>query len=340
MSDLSRRLLPSTAALAAFDSVARLGSFSGAAEELSLTQGAVSRQVSGLEQQLGVILFDRTSRGAVLTTAGVDYALAVREALGRIRSASLDAMSNRHGDTLNLAIPPTFGTRWLMPRIPRFVTRHPEVTLNFATRIGTFDFGREGIDMAIHVGAIHVGAIHAGAVHGGAMHGGVFAGDVPPRVGSLMQQPDWPGTEATFLMGEQVVPVAAPAFLAARPIRQAADLLRQPLLHMASRPGAWRHWFAKAGIEADPSQAMRFEQFGSVAQAAIAGLGVALMPTFLIDTELASGHLVEALPQRIDSPSAYYAVAPLGRRDFRPVLAFRAWLIEEIGRYRDEVVGW
>ncbi|MDE1157593.1 MAG: LysR family transcriptional regulator [Neorhizobium sp.] len=302
---VSRKLLPSTAALAAFDSVARLKSFSAAADELSLTQGAISRQVSGLEEQLGVLLFERTSRGVELTSVGVDYARAIGEALGQIRSASLDAMTKRHSHTLNLAILPTFGTRWLMPRIPQFVARHPDITLNFATRIGVFDFSREGIDMAIHIG-----------------------------------KPDWPGADCTFLMEEMVAPVSSPAFLASHPIGHGEDLLKLPLLHLASRPGAWGHWFDSLGISGQPAPGMRFEQFGNVAQAVMAGLGVALMPLFLIDTELKTGQIVEAFPHQVKSPSAYYAVSPASRADFRPVALFRSWLIEEVGRYREEVVGW
>lgn len=304
MVNLARKLLPSTSALAAFDSVARLGSFSAAAEELSLTQGAISRQVSALEEQLGILLFDRTSRGVNLTAAGADYSKAITNALAEIRSASLQAMTKQHNDQLNLAILPTFGTRWLMPRIPHFVARHPEITLNFATRIGVFDFDRDGIDMAIHIG-----------------------------------QPNWPGADCTFLMDEMVAPVASPTFLKSHPIDKAEDLLRMPLLHMASRPGAWGHWFESLRIAGTPSQAMRFEQFGSVAQACIAGLGLALMPLFLIDSELVSGQLVEAFPHQVKSPSAYYAVAPLSKADFRPVAAFRAWLLEEIGRYEDGDAG-
>lgn len=270
-----------------------------------MTQGAISRQIAALEEQLGVLLFERTSRGVILTEAGTDYARAIAGALAEIRSASLQAMTKQHSDQLNLAILPTFGTRWLMPRIPQFVARHPEITLNFATRIGVFDFDRDGIDMAIHIG-----------------------------------QPDWSGAECTFLMDEMVAPVCSPAFLAAHPIRKGEDLMRLPLLHMASRPGAWNHWFESLGVSGTPSQGMRFEQFGNVAQACIAGLGVALMPLFLIDSELATGQIVEAFPHQVTSPSAYYAVAPVSKRDFRPVVAFRAWLLEEVGRYREEVVGW
>ncbi|MBU1316867.1 MAG: LysR family transcriptional regulator [Alphaproteobacteria bacterium] len=305
MTSLSRRLLPSTAALAAFESVARLRSFSAAAEELSLTQGAISRQVSGLEEQIGVLLFERTSRGVVLTSAGADYAKAVGAALSQIRSASLQAMTKRHSDTLNLAILPTFGTRWLMPRIPGFVARHPEITLNFATRIGIFDFDRDGIDMAIHIG-----------------------------------QADWPGADCTFLMEEMVAPVCSPGFLADHPIERPEDMLALPLLHMASRPGAWSHWFQSLGLSGASSQGMRFEQFSNVGQACAAGLGVALMPLFLVDSELASGQIVQAYAHQVRSPSAYYAVAPLTKTDFRPVVAFRSWLLEEVERYRGEVMAW
>jgi DNA-binding transcriptional LysR family regulator len=301
MSNLSRRLLPSTSALAAFESVARLGSFSAAADELALTQGAISRQISGLEEQLGISLFDRSSRGVALTEPGRAYAKAIGAALSQIRAASLQAMTKRHGDTLNLAMLPTFGTRWLLPRIPRFVAAHPEITLNFATRIGIFDFERDGLDVAIHIG-----------------------------------QPNWPGADCTFLMDEMVAPVCSPAFLAANPVHEPADLMKLPLLHMASRPGGWAHFFESLGVDGVPAQGMRFEQFSSVGQACSAGLGVALMPLFLIESELKNGDLVQALPREVRSPSSYYVVAPITRMDFRPIALFRAWLIEEVGRWRDE----
>lgn len=301
MTNLSRRLLPSTSALAAFESVARLGSFSSAADELSLTQGAISRQISGLEDQLGILLFERSSRGVQLTEAGRAYAKAIGAALAQIRTASLQAMTKRHGDTLNLAMLPTFGTRWLLPRIPRFVSAHPEITLNFATRIGIFDFEQDGLDVAIHIG-----------------------------------QPNWPGAECTFLMDEMVAPVCSPEFLRQNPVSRPEDLAGLPLLHMASRPGAWTHFFEALGVQGVPAPGMRFEQFASVAQACSAGLGVALMPLFLIEAELQSGTLVEAYPQQVRSPSSYYLVAPVTRMDLKPVALFRAWLIEEVGRWRNE----
>lgn len=308
MMSQARRFLPSTSTLAAFESVARLGSFSLAADELSLTQGAISRQILALEEQLGVRLFERGPRGVTLTAAGEAYARPVATALGTIRQASIQVMTRTHGDRLNLAVLPTFGTRWLLPRIPGFVAQNPAITINFATRIGQFDFEREDIDLAIHIG-----------------------------------QPDWSGAECTFLMSETVAPVCSPAFLASHPASEPGDIAALPLLHMASRPGAWAHWFQSFGLVAPAQQGMRFEQFSNVAQACIAGLGVALMPLFLIEPELKTGQIVVALDRPVLSPSSYYAVAPLSRAAYGPVVAFRAWLEAEVARYRqesDNIVGW
>lgn len=299
MSTLSRKLLPSTSALAAFDSVARLGSFSLAADELSLTQGAISRQVISLEEQLGVRLFERGARGVSLTQEGASYARAIATALSDIRSASLNIMTKTHGNTLNLAMLPTFGTRWLLPRIPDFVSAHPEITLNFATRIGQFDFDREEIDMAIHIG-----------------------------------QADWVGADSTFLMDEMVAPVCSPEYLERNPILKPEDLINRSLLHMASRTGAWDHWFQSLSLTPQLGQGMRFEQFSSVAQACIAGLGVALMPLFLIDLEIRTGQLVIAFDHQAKSPSSYYAVAPLSKVNHAPVVMFREWLVQQVDMYR------
>jgi DNA-binding transcriptional LysR family regulator len=292
---VQRRLLPSTGALAAFEAVARLGSFTAAARELALTQGAVSRQIKQLEAQLGQSLLRRDSRNVAATAAGEAYAEAVRAALAQLREAAVQLMSDRHAGTLNLAILPTFGTRWLMPLVPDFVARHPDITINFATRIGRFDFARERLDAAIHVG-----------------------------------QPDWPDAESTLLMNEEVAPVASPDFIAGRAIRSAADLGRQPLLHMASRPGAWAQWFAHQGLSAPAGPGMQFEQFSTAAQACLAGLGVALLPLFLIKGELQRGQLVLAPGGAMQSRSAYYLVVPNDKRQHPPVVSFRAWLLGKV----------
>lgn len=295
MDHLQRRLLPSTTALAALDAVARLGSFSAAASALDLTPGAISRQIALLEGRLGVPLVVRTNRGIALTDKGRRYAEGVGEAIRDIRLLSLEVMTQNASSALSLAILPTFGTRWLLPRIPDFVRRNPDVTINFATRIGRFDFAAEGLDAAIHIG-----------------------------------QPDWPGCHCQFLMGETVAPVCSPAYLAQNPVASPQALLTMPLLEMASRPHAWRHWFASVGIDQPYREGMRFEQFMNVSQACSAGLGIALMPLFLITAELASGQLVKVFDWTVESQSAYYLVVPLDKMKHLPVERFSQWLNEQV----------
>lgn len=290
---MQRRFLPNTPALMAFDAVARTGSFTAAARDLALTQGAVSRQVAQLEAQLGVALLTRGPRAAVLTEAGESYARRVRNALEMLGQGALEAMGHAPERGLRLAILPTFGTRWLMPRIPRFVRRHPEVTLHFATRIGRFDLIAEGIDAAIHSG-----------------------------------RGDWLGARLTLLMPETLVAVAAPT-MAAR------GVAGQPLLALVSRPQGWADWWAAEAMAGPvPAPAMRFEQVSTLAQAAAAGMGVALMPAFLIRPELDSGALVTLSDERPSGYGYYFAERhPAPGAPGKPAVAlFRDWLVTETDR--------
>jgi LysR family glycine cleavage system transcriptional activator len=297
MSALPRRLVPSLAALQAFEAAARHGSFTRAAEELDLTQGAVSRQVAALEESLGVALFERVRQRVTLTPAGNAYAEDVRQALSRIAAATLSAMAFRGaGGPLALAILPTFGTRWLIPRLPRFFAAHPDVTIDFATRIRPFDFAREPLDAAIHAG-----------------------------------DETWTGAVMHPLMGETLVPVGSPGLLRDLGLREPADALRAPLLHQATRPLAWRDWMAAQGVASEVQAGPSFEQFAMVAQAAAAGLGLAILPRFLIEEELRSGQLVVAFDRPIESQRAYWLVYPEEKRHRPALAAFRDWLLAECG---------
>lgn len=290
----SRRFLPSISLLAAFEAVARTGSVTAAARELDLTQSAVSRQIKALEEQLHVELFVRERQTVRLTLAGDSYAREIREALRRISSASLNLRANPHGGTLNLAILPTFGTRWLAPRLGRFLSRNPGVTINLVTRLSSFDFRLDFIDAAIHFG-----------------------------------HPHWPGAELTFLMSETTVPACSPDFLKQHGILKAKDLLGVPLLHLTTRPDAWERWFADNGVVFQSVHGMLFDQFATAAQAAIAGLGVALLPTFLIQDELKRGDLVTATCLEMEGSERYYLAYPPERADYAPLSAFRDWIVAE-----------
>ena len=291
----ARRFLPSLSLLTAFEAAARTGSITAAARELDLTQSAVSRQIKALENQLGVELFLRERQTIRLTVAGDSYAREIREALRRISSASLNLRANPHGGTLNLAILPTFGARWLAPRLGQFLATNPGITINLVTRLSPFDFRLDSIDAAIHFGD---------AV--------------------------WPGAELTLLMREETIPACSPDFKQAHEIQAPSDLLRVPLLHLTTRPDAWERWFTETGVAFENVHGMLFDQFATASQAAIGGLGVALLPTFLIQDELARGELVAAVDRPLQSAQRYYLAFPRERAAYPPLVAFRDWIVKEL----------
>jgi DNA-binding transcriptional LysR family regulator len=288
---IQRRLLPSISMLAAFDATARTGSLSRAARDLNLTQGAVSRQVAALEHQLGIVLLARRGRGVTLTPVGETYAKDIRAILATLRNATLTAISSPL--SLSLAILPTFGTRWLIPRLPDFLRQHPDLTVSFVTKLVQFSFDTEAVDAAIHFG-----------------------------------EPNWAGADCTFLMSEEAVPVCAPTLAEDPETLRPEDLQYLPLLHLESRADAWPEWFAANGVDTPATAGgMLFEQFALATQAAVAGIGVALMPRFLISNELDRGELVVLFDKAFTTEMAYYLVTPGNRVDYAPVVAFREWLL-------------
>jgi LysR family transcriptional regulator, glycine cleavage system transcriptional activator len=292
-----RRALPPLAELVAFEAAARRLSFTRAGEELSLTQSAISRQISLLEESLGVPLFERIRQRVVLTPAGRFYAEQVRDVLARLATATEEAIAFRgHGGILRLGVPPTFGTRWLIPRIGRFFERHPEVTVSFTTRLpGIFDFRRENLDATIHVG-----------------------------------EPVWPGVTLHRLTTGEIIALASPSLVAALAIQEPKDLRRATLLIHRSRPDAWSEWFAAHGLDGIGAQpSLAFEQFTMVFQAAIAGLGVAIAPRFLARPELAAGELISLFEPIVQQGQGDFFAYPAEKKDFAPIVAFRDWILEE-----------
>ncbi|WP_244635953.1 LysR family transcriptional regulator [Chthonobacter albigriseus] len=285
-------------ALTAFESAGRHLSFSRAAAELHLTQGAISRQVRQLEETLGVVLFERVNQRVFLTDAGRLYLREVQRILADLGAATQRVLGFAGtAGTLNLAVLPTFATRWLMPRLPGFLRHHPDTTVNFSVRLEPFDFLEEPFDGAIH-------------------HG----------------EPTWPGAVCEHLCDESVLPVAAPGLREKLGIGSPEDLDRVPLLHQSTRPTAWRDWFAAAGVTSrNAFKGAHFDQFAMIAEAAVAGLGVALVPRFLVEEELRSGRLVVLFDAPLSSGTGYWFVYPEAKSGSALVRAFADWLKREAG---------
>ncbi len=288
----SRRLIPSTSMMLAFEAASRTGSFTAAGKELHLTQGAVSRQVGALEKQLGIDLFVRHGKTISLSVGGEIYAAEIAAALQTIRNASLNLISDPKGGIVNLAVLPTFGTRWLMPRFPAFLEENPQITVNFATKLSPFDFRNENLHAAIHYG-----------------------------------KPDWPDVDATYLMSEDVFVVGAPFYKEKVDNAALNSIANLPLLHLETRPLAWSNWFQQNGIDVHQNTGASFEQFAILIQAAIAGIGIALLPLFLIEKELARGELTPLIDSPLKSEEGYYLVTPKNQPAYSPVNALRSWIL-------------
>jgi len=280
--------------LLAFEASARHQSYTRAAEELSLTQSAISRQVQALEELLDVRLFLRKGRRIVLTDAGRMYMREVGVAIASIRNATLQAIAYRSGGgNLNLAVLPTFGARWLMARLHSFYAAHPSVVVNMHSRIGHFDLETAGMDAVIGVGNIEL-----------------------------------PSMISHCLLEEELVLVASPDLLRRHPIESARDLDSLLLLRVATRPNIWREWFDACkvelrGLHPGPT----FELTSHLIQAVATGIGVGLVARCLIEDELQSGKLVVPFELRYRSGMRYYFAYPAHKSELPSLAAFRDWLL-------------
>lgn len=292
-------MIPDMAQLQAFECAARLGSFTKAALELSLTQSAVSRQVKALEEQLGVLLFERVRKRVVLSTAGRQILGPIKRLLGQSEDMVMRARSATEGKAvLSIATLPTFGTRWLLPRLKDFLEKHPGMLVDVASRSQAFDLAGEGFDLAIHYG-----------------------------------QPVWANATCTYLCSEVIQPVASPALLAEGGALRFEDLAGGPLLHLATRPKLWADWFQRHGAQGEFAyKGNRFDQFSMVIEAAISGIGFALLPLYLIEDEIRSGRLCIALDSPMATENSYYVVVPEGHSESAGVDAFKHWITAQVGK--------
>nr|WP_298683861.1 transcriptional regulator GcvA [uncultured Dongia sp.] len=289
------RELPNLLALRAFEAAGRHLSFTRAAEELFLTQGAISRHVRGLEDELGVKLFHRRARSMELTPQGAAYLSTVRQAFDLLASGSRQVRAARAQIRLKVALTASFAANWLLPRLSRFTAAHPEIGIDFEPSVQIIDLSAEGIDAAIRYG-------------GGS----------------------WPGLDATALMSEEVFPVCSPALLAkGPPLEEVADLVHHNLLLSGPRSD-WEGWAAAADLDLQsvPRQTMLYD-YNLVLQAALDGMGVALGRRILVEERLRSGELVQPLVQSLRNAMGYYLVTLPARRGDKSIDTFRNWLLDE-----------
>lgn len=292
LQSVGHRSLPSYALLRSFESAARHDSFTQAAEELHLTQSAVSRQVKELEEMIGTTLFRRVGRRVVLTEAGRRFAADLAIDLENLKQSVVRAIAaGERNLSFRVGILPTFASRWLIPRLPTFLSSHPNIEIRLETRTVPFDLTRERFDVAIHFG-----------------------------------KADWPDARMTKLFDEEMLPVASPKFRDAYILNEPARLLEAPLLHLITRESAWIDWFAMNGISDKRLLSGRhFDQFSMIISAAVSSIGAALLPKYLIEPELEGEVLVPLSDTALKTNNSYFVVSPAG--DVNPqVNAFTRWL--------------
>ena len=294
---MSRRLPPLNA-VRAFEAAARNASFTRAARELFVTQGAVSRHVATLESWLGAKLFTRTQRGIELTAKGSAYFRLLKGALDQIDHATQQLQHAPDENLLRLKLPPTFAIRWLVPRLAGFHAMHPTIDVQITTSHDTADFDREDVDVCIH---------------------------------SDREPPAGPGYRRLF--GEVLLPVCSPGLVKRGPaLKHPRDLARHVLLCSLHRPRDWPTWLAVAGADdIDGNSGLKFENAALAYQAVIDELGVMVAQLALVEDDLRTGRLVAPFKLRVRTTGAYYLAYHPHRPKSERVVAFEEWLLREAG---------
>ncbi|MHC5308029.1 LysR substrate-binding domain-containing protein [Bartonella sp. LJL80] len=287
-----RRLTPSMSLLLAFEAAARHESYTRAAEELALTQSAVSRQVQTLEKMIDVALFVKNGRKIALTDAGRLYKQELEPALAAIRNATLQTIAFASGEgTLRLTVLPTFGTKWLLPKLNDFYKTFPNISLHIHSSIAPVDFRKSQTDAAISVGS-----------------------------------GQWDGGFCDHLMDEELVVIGRPEDFPTNRHCKAEDIANLVLLNIINNADSWGRWFDHFGL---PRRMMRqgahFELTSHLIQAVKAGVGIGLVPKVLVEDELAAGELYSPLPA-VKSTRQYFLVYPERSAALPSLIKFRQWL--------------
>ncbi len=295
MKSTTGRHLPALANLIAFETTARTGSVTGAADELCLTQSAVSKQITELEAFLGERMLNRRKGAVAATPAGEEYLRSVRKALAILEEATLEVQSGRAaGGRLNLSVPVSLGNIWLLPRLLRFAKEQPQIQLNVTTKVGPVDLESTGLDAAI-----------------------MYCAGPPPRHFALKVMP------------LVLYPVCAPELLSGGGTLARA-VKRLPLLHQIAALEAWPAYLEQNGITlAHPDDGSRYGLLTMGLQAAVSGMGVALLPEYVAGEDIRAGRLLRLSDQPYVSPKAYYFVCLEEKRNSPAMQSFIAWLLEQ-----------
>jgi LysR family glycine cleavage system transcriptional activator len=289
------RRLPTLNALKAFEAAARHESFTRAAEELCVTQGAVSHQVKALEAELGLRLFNRERQRLIITEAGRTYLAVVRDAFDRIASGTERLLQRQRAGALTVSTSPNFAAKWLVHRLGRFAQAHPDLDLRISASLHHADFAREDVDLAIR--------------HGD----GQFS-----------------GLHVSRLCAEELFPVCCPKLIEGRSaLRKPADLRRHALLHVNDQQD-WSKWVEAAGVSnVDLSRGPVLNQASMAIDAAVDCQGVALARTALAAWDLIAGRLVRPFAAALPAPYAYWIVCPKASAKLPKIVAFTEWLLAE-----------
>jgi LysR family transcriptional regulator, glycine cleavage system transcriptional activator len=289
-----RPRLPPLNALKAFEAAARHESFTRAAEELCVTQGAVSHQVKALEAELAIKLFNRERQRLNITEAGRDYLTVVRDALDRIAVGTERLLQRQSAGVLTVSTSPDFAAKWLVHRLGHFAEAHPSIDLRVSAAMHHVDFAREDVDMAVR--------------HGDG---------------------NWPGLDAVQLSTEQLFVICSPKLLSGRRLGKPADLLKFPLIHLDSRAD-WTRWLRATGLSDDQvKHGPVLNRASMVIDAAINGQGIALARTTLAAWDLINGRLVRPFSETLRLSKTYWIICPRATSNLPKIVTFRDWLLAE-----------
>jgi len=293
-----KRKIPPLNALRAFEAAARHASFKLAADELSVSQSAISHQIRSLEEYLGVHLFVRKIRSVELNRKGAIYYPVLRDALDRISEATEMIISDQLSSTLTVQVYSTFTIRWLLPRLADFQRMHPELQVRLHTSQDDVDFQQDDIDLAIMIG-----------------------------------RPANPNVHYTFLFQSELFPVCSPQYRETQgPISTPNDLTGHPILQVYPSASDWHVWLDAHGqSQIVPESGLQFESYDVALSSAAQGMGVALGQQPYVARELEVGSLIEMFPGlRVKNPNQWFLVGRQDRTELPKIRVFRDWIIEQV----------